>query len=38
LEQFGVLCSFLADLILDLEKDGKDILAEQAFSFRIAGM
>ncbi len=38
LEQFGVLCGFLADLILDLEQDGKDILAEQAFSFRVAGM
>ncbi len=37
LEQFGVLCGFLGDLTLDLQEDGKNILAEQAFSFRVAG-
>ena len=38
LEQFRVLCGFFGDLILDLEQEGKAILAGQAFSFRIAGM
>ncbi|CAF3396062.1 unnamed protein product [Rotaria socialis] len=37
LEQFAVLCGFFHDLYLDLEQEGKDILAEQAFSFRVAG-
>ncbi len=38
LEQFGVLCGFLKDLFLDLEAEGKSILAEQSFGFRVAGM
>ncbi|CAF3966112.1 unnamed protein product [Rotaria magnacalcarata] len=38
LEQFAVLSGFFHDLYLDLEQEGKDILAEQAFSFRVAGM
>ena len=37
LEQFGVMCGFFGDLILDLEQPGKDMLAEQAYDFRIAG-
>ncbi|CAF5002298.1 unnamed protein product [Rotaria sp. Silwood1] len=38
LEQFSVLCGFFADLILELEPDGKQILADQAYEFRITGM
>ncbi|CAF4233459.1 unnamed protein product, partial [Rotaria sordida] len=35
LEQFSVLCRFFADLILELEPNGKQILADQAYEFRI---
>ncbi|CAF1173603.1 unnamed protein product [Rotaria sordida] len=35
LEQFSVLCGFFADFILELEPDGKQILADQAYEFRI---
>ena len=38
LEQYAVMCGFLRNLTLDLEDEGKRILAEQALSFRIAGM
>jgi hypothetical protein len=38
LEQFAVLCGFLSDLILQLEPDGKNILADQALEFRNAGV
>ncbi|CAF1458453.1 unnamed protein product [Rotaria magnacalcarata] len=38
LEQFAVLSGFFHDLYLDLEQEGKDILAEQAFSFRVADL
>ncbi|CAF4752701.1 unnamed protein product [Rotaria sp. Silwood2] len=38
LEQFSVLSGFFADLILELEPDGKQILADQAYEFRITGM
>ncbi|CAF2669967.1 unnamed protein product [Rotaria sp. Silwood2] len=38
LEQFSVLCGFFADLILELEPVGKQILADQAYEFRITGM
>ncbi|CAF4006891.1 unnamed protein product [Adineta steineri] len=37
LEQFSIFCGFFADLILDIELDGKTILADQAFEFRVAG-
>ncbi|CAF1501432.1 unnamed protein product, partial [Rotaria sordida] len=36
LEQFGILCGFFTDLNLDLEPEGKAILAEQSFGFRVA--
>ncbi|CAF4727374.1 unnamed protein product, partial [Rotaria socialis] len=38
IQQFGVLCGFFKDLKLDLEPEGKAILAEQSFNFRVAGM
>ncbi len=38
LEQFAVFCGFFSDLILELTPDGKEILGEQAFQFRIDGM
>ncbi|CAF1481034.1 unnamed protein product [Adineta steineri] len=38
LEQFSIFCGFFVDLILDIELDGKTILADQAFEFRVAGM
>ncbi|CAF3290441.1 unnamed protein product [Rotaria sp. Silwood2] len=37
LEQFGVLCGFFSNLNLDLEPEGRAILAEQSFNFRVAG-
>ncbi|CAF4852485.1 unnamed protein product [Rotaria socialis] len=37
IQQFGVLCGFFKDLKLDLEPEGKAILAEQSFNFRVAG-
>ncbi|CAF4075256.1 unnamed protein product, partial [Rotaria magnacalcarata] len=37
LEQFGILCGFFSNLYLDLEEEGKGILAEQSFNFRLAG-
>ncbi|CAF1484050.1 unnamed protein product, partial [Rotaria sordida] len=36
LEQFGILCGFFSDLNLNLKPEGKGILAEQSFSFRVA--
>jgi len=38
LEQFAVLCGFFSDLILQLEPDGKNILAAQSEEFREEGM
>lgn len=38
LQQFGVLCGFFKNLYMDLEDEGKAILAEQSFNFRLAGM
>ena len=37
LQQFGVLCGFLNDQTLALDGEGKEILAEEAFNFRLAG-
>ncbi|CAF4079659.1 unnamed protein product [Adineta steineri] len=37
LEQISIFCGFFADLILNIKLDGKSILADQAFEFRVAG-